>query len=299
MNNKVENISDKTPAFLYPFILKKRYKEITGNNLHLFLPKLLSEKVQWLKLFDSTKEKAEFSDKVKARELFCRKIPDGKKYLKPVFGVWNSFDEINFDTLPERFILKLNHGCGFNSFVMNKDVLLSSPKQFESFKNRINLFYNTRYHLNSLELHYKYIKPKIFAEEIIGEDNVLLFNDWMIYCFNGRPEFCNYIIRYKDGFNYSYVYNEEFKKLDFSIAYTKAQNNLVKPYNYEKMFEFAKILSKDFKFVRVDFIEHNKKLYFAEMTFTPHSGYFRYNGINQTTQESLKIDRMLGDMLKL
>ena len=65
------------------------------------------------------------------------------------------------------------------------------------------------------------------------------------------------------------------------------------------MFEFAKILSKDFKFVRVDFIEHNKKLYFAEMTFTPHSGYFRYNGINQTTQESLKIDRMLGDMLKL
>lgn len=299
MSNKFENIPDNVPSFLYPYYLSKRYKDITGNNLNLLFPKLISEKVQWLKLFDSTELKGYCADKVSAREYFISKISEGDEYLKPVYGVWDNFDSIDFSVLPQKFILKLNHGCGFNSFIVNKDKLLNNLPQFYSLRDRINLFYNTRYYLNSLELHYKYIKPKVFAEEIIGGDNSPLFNDWMVYCFNGEPKFCNYILHLKDGFDYSYIYNEKFERLDFSIMSSIGRNNLVKPYNYEKMFEFARLLSKDFKFVRVDFIELDKKLYFAELTFTPYSGYFRFNGVEQTTKESLKIDKMLGDMLKL
>lgn len=299
MKNKFENISEYTPFVFYPLILKKKYKEITGNNLNLFFPKTLSEKVQYLKLFDSTRLKGKWADKIEARKLFCEKIENGELYLKPLIGVWNNFDEIDFNLLPEKFILKLNHGCGFNSFVINKTKLLQNQPQFQSLRNRINLFQNTRYYLNSLELHYKYIKPLVFAEEIIGGDNARLFNDWMIYCFNGKPLFSNYILHYNDGLDISYINNEKFEKQNFSIPFMTNNANLVKPQNYEKMFEFARILSKEFKFVRVDFIEQESKLYFAEMTFTPYSGYFKYNGISYTENESLKIDRMLGDLLKL
>lgn len=299
MKNDFEIFDSKIPTIFYPYYLGKRYKEITGNNLNLLFPKLLSEKIQWLKLFDSTKKKGVFADKVAARQCFCEKIIDGEQYLKPLLGIWNNFDEIDFDKLPDKFILKLNHGCGFNSFVINKDKLLANIPQFQSLRKRINLFQNTRYYLNSFELHYKYITPKIFAEEIIGGSNATLFNDWMIYCFNGKPKFCNYIVRYKDGINYSYVYNEKFEKQDFSIAYNTDNNNILKAYNYEKMFELSHILSKDFKFVRVDFVEYEKKLYFAEMTFTPYSGYFRFNGVDSDMPEATRVDRMLGDMLKI
>ena len=297
MKNKFENIDDRVPFILYPYFLGKRYKDITGNSLNLFFPRTLSEKVQWLKLFDSTPLKGLCADKVAVRDYFCKKIVNGADYLKKVFGVWDDFDDIDFDSLPSKFILKLNHGCGFNSFIINKEKMLEHSIQFNSLRERINLFYNTRYYLNSLELHYKFIKPQIFAEEIIGGDSSLLFNDWMVYCFNGEPKFCNYIAHFKDGFDYSFVNNEKFQKLDFSIAYKTIDANLCKPYNYEKMFELASILSKDFKFVRVDFIEFDKKLYFAELTFTPYSGYFRYNGLSYTDDRSKKIDLMLGDML--
>lgn len=299
MKNKFENIDDKIPEIFYPFLLSKKYKDITGNNLNLLFPSTLSEKIQWLKLFDSTVLKGMWADKIKARELFCNKIPNGEDYLKPLIGVWNNFDEIDFNTLPDKFILKLNHGCGFNTFVINKNQMLNSTAQFESLRQRINIFQNTRYYLNSLELHYKYIIPKVFAEEIVGGDKPVLFNDWMIYCFNGKPLFSNYILHYKDGFEFSYINNDKFEKLDFTIGFRKPDNNIVKPKNYEKMFEFARILSKDFKFVRVDFIEYRGKLYFAEMTFTPYSGFFRFNAVNQTDPESKKIDKMLGKMLKI
>lgn len=299
MKNKYENIDDKIPAIFYPYFLSKMYKDITGNNLNLLFPSTLSEKIQWLKLFDSTEQKGMWADKIKARELFSKAIPNGENYLKPLLGVWNSFDDINFDELPDKFILKLNHGCGFNSFVINKKNIISNTRQFESLRQRINLFQNTKYYLNSLELHYKYIVPKVFAEEIIGGDKPILFNDWMIYCFNGQPAFSNYILHYKDGFEFSYINNEKFEKQDFSIGFIKPDNNVVKPRNYEKMFEFAKILSKDFKFVRVDFVEYKEKLYFAEMTFTPYSGFFRFNAVNQTNPESKKVDKMLGEMLKI
>jgi hypothetical protein len=299
MNSKVENIKDNYPKILYPLFLSRRYNDLTGNKLNLFFPHLLSEKVQWLKLFNSTKLKGDWADKVLARDKFVQKINDGEKYLKPLLGVWNNFDEIDFDKLPNQFILKLNHGCGFNSFVLNKENLLRNQKQFLMLKNRINIFFDTRYYLNSLELHYKFIKPRILAEEIIGGENSPLFSDWMIYCFNGEPKFANFIVHRKDGINSSYVYNENFEKQDFSICFKTGNTIIPKPTNYEKMFEFAKILSNDFKFVRVDFIEYEEKLYFAEMTFTPYSGYFRFNGLDPNTKEALYVDKKLGNLLKL
>ena len=134
MKNKIEVVSDKVPEFLYPFYLAKIFKEHTGNNLNLIFPRTLSEKIQWLKLYDAIPEKTMWSDKLKARELFAEKIEGGEKYLKPLIKVWKNFDEINFEELPDSFILKSNNGSGFNSFIMNKSLLLKNTNQLKKLK---------------------------------------------------------------------------------------------------------------------------------------------------------------------
>ena len=131
MKDKIEVVSDKVPEFLYPFYLGKIFKEHTGNNLNLIFPRTLSEKIQWLKLYDATPEKTMWSDKLKARELFAEKIEGGEKYLKPLINVWKNFDDINFEELPNSFILKSNNGSGFNSFIMNKTFLLKNKNQLK------------------------------------------------------------------------------------------------------------------------------------------------------------------------
>ena len=305
MKNKIEVVSDKVPEFLYPFYLAKIFKEHTGNNLNLIFPRTLSEKIQWLKLYDAIPEKTMWSDKLKARELFAEKIEGGEKYLKPLIKVWKNFDEINFEELPDSFILKSNNGSGFNSFIMNKSLLLKNTNQLKKLKMRTEYFQSVRYHLKSLELQYRNIESLIFAEELIGETYAEPIADWEIYCFNGEPKFITTLPKYKLGKNgcyrneKSYVYNENYEKLDFSISVDTDDDEIEKPIYFEKMFEYARILSKDFKFVRVDFVENNGKLYFGELTFTPCSGFFRFNGLKGNNPQAKKIDLRLGKLLKI
>ena len=166
----------------FPKILKQWYKKRTGKNLNLENPKTFNEKIQWLKLYDNSPLKTKLADKYLVREWIEEQI--GSEYLIPLLGVWNNFDEIDFDKLPEKFVLKANHGSHWNIIVKDKSKLDKSKakKKFDKWMARDYAF------KAGLELQYRGIKPKIIAEKFIEDTNGEL-NDYKIMCFNGEPKF--------------------------------------------------------------------------------------------------------------
>ena len=141
--------------------LKDWYKRRTKKELDLENPKTFNEKIQWLKLYDSTPIKTKLADKYLVREWVKEKI--GEEYLVPLLGVWDKFDDIDFDKLPDKFVLKCNHGCGWNLIVTDKSKIdkVEAKKKFDKWMNTNFAF------CNGLELHYKNIQPKIIAEEYL------------------------------------------------------------------------------------------------------------------------------------
>lgn len=249
----------------YKEALEDWYYQKTGVHMDIDNPKTFNEKIQWMKLYDSTPEKTRLADKYLVRDWVKEKI--GEEYLIPLLGVWDKFDDINFDELPEKFVLKCNHGSAYNIIVTNKYEL-----DFEKTRKKINDWMNENFAFKyGFELHYKDISRKIIAEQYIETpDNDL--KDYKFLCFSGEPK---YIWVDKDRYTQHKrnIYDLNWNLLDKKIN-TKYSNfsPCEKPYNLDKMLDFARILSKDFNFVRVDFYENKGKLYFGEMTFTTSSG---------------------------
>ena len=267
----------------FPKILKQWYKKRTGKNLNLENPKTFNEKIQWLKLYDNSPLKTKLADKYLVREWIEEQI--GSKYLIPLLGVWNNFDEIDFDKLPEKFVLKANHGSHWNIIVKDKSKLDKSKakKKFDKWMARDYTF------KAGLELQYRGIKPKIIAEKFIEDTNGEL-NDYKIMCFNGEPKFV-----WVDCGRYSNhtknIYDLDWNLQPFKMTYPISKTPIARPENLDKMIELAKILCKDFAFVRVDFYNVDGKIYFGEMTFTSMSGTDKF--------EPEKYDLELGNMLTL
>ena len=267
----------------FPKILKQWYKKRTGKNLNLENPKTFNEKIQWLKLYDNSPLKTKLADKYLVREWIEEQI--GSKYLIPLLGVWNNFDEIDFDKLPEKFVLKANHGSHWNIIVKDKSKLDKSKakKKFDKWMARDYAF------KAGLELQYRGIKPKIIAEKFIEDTNGEL-NDYKIMCFNGEPKFV-----WVDCGRYSNhtknIYDLDWNLQPFKMTYPISKTPIARPENLDKMIELAKILCKDFAFVRVDFYNVDGKIYFGEMTFTSMSGTDKF--------EPEKYDLELGNMLTL
>lgn len=257
------------PEEKYGDELKLWYKSITGKELNLDNPETFDEKIQWLKLNDRNPLKTKLADKYEAREWVKEKI--GEKYLIPLLGVWDSFDDIDFSKLPERFILKTNHGCGFN-YIVNKDNM-----NIEEIKNKFEKWLNINFaFVNGFELHYKNIKPKIIAEEFILKDETEKLLEYKILCIHGEPV----LIR---------VISDRFGEVDrkfFDTQWTffplyEGQKNEGKgskrPSNLEEILEISKTLSKDFPLVRVDlYLTSDSQIKFGELTFTPESGLSKF-----------------------
>jgi hypothetical protein len=240
--------------------LGKWYEKNLGTKLNLDEPKTFNEKIQWLKLFDSTEEKARLADKLACREWAADVI--GEEYLIPLISWYNSFDEINFDELPESFVLKTNHASSTNVIVKDKSQL-----NIKETRMKFNRWLTSNYGFNKgFELHYGMIPPKIVCEKYMG-DNLC---DYKFFCFDGNPEFIwvdvgRYINHCRN------TYDLSWNELPFVIGNFE-RVRVEKPKNLELMAELAKKLSKNFEFVRVDFYEIDGKVYFGEMTFTTASG---------------------------
>lgn len=267
-----------------PEILEKWYKNRTGKDLNLENPLTFNEKIQWLKLYDNSPLKTILSDKYRVRKWVEEKI--GKEYLIPIIGVWDKFEDINFDDMPYRFVLKANHGSHWNIIVKEK------PKfDKKNARRKFNKWLKRNYAYKAgLELQYSGIKPKIIAEHYI-EDSKGELNDYKILCFNGEPKFiwidCG---RYTKGRTKN-IYDINWNLQPFTMTYPASDKEIPAPRNLDKMIELARILSNGFTFVRVDLYNVDGKIYFGEMTFTSMSGVDKF--------EPEKYDLELGKMLEL
>lgn len=270
------------PVEKYEDELKNWYGRITGRNLNLNNPKTLNEKIQWLKLYDSTALKTKLADKYLVREWIKEKI--GEEYLIPLLGVWDKFDDIDFDKLPNQFVLKTNHGSGWNIIVKDKNNF-----DKEETKKKLELWLKLNYaFISGFEMHYLNIPPKIIAEKYIEQIDQVY--DYKFMCFNGKVEFMwvdtDRFIDHKRT-----IFNKKWEKQNIKLVYKIADYDIPKPRNFERMINFAELLSENFVHTRVDFYEIGDKLYFGEITFTSGSG--------TEEPEPYKYTMQWGDLLKL
>lgn len=255
-------LPDKTYIKLY-------YHLRVGRKLNIDNPETLNEKLQWLKFNYRFPLQTVVSDKLLVRDYVKEKI--GDKYLIPLLGTWEHFDDIDFSLLPEKFVLKCNHDSG--SLIICKDKAKvnyadARRKIEKSLKN--NFFYIGR------EYQYKNIKPMIICEEFISEDGNVP-TDYKIYCFNGEPDV---IMVCKDRFDKNshratYLYFD--KEWNFQPL-NKGDENLkdidvLKPDNLDEMINIARKLSQDFIFARIDLYNIKGRIYFGEITLSSNSGF--------------------------
>lgn len=265
--------------------LRKRWNYLMRSDLDLENPKRLTEKIQWLKIYDSNQLKTICSDKIKVRE-FCNLVL-GKDYFIPIIGIWNSFDEIDFDKLPREFVLKTNHGSHTNCIIRDTNInRLQLKRLFDNWMSTDWSWYGE-------ELAYKRIEKKIFAETFMSDGNRDLI-DYKFLCFNGVPKFCQVI-----GNRNEYSKHLNYYDMDFVPCSNISRNDFPANYNiehkapksFDMMKDIASTLSKAFNFVRVDFYEIDGRPYLGELTFFPGAGYFTYR--------DPETDMILGNMLKL
>lgn len=265
------------PPFLYPILLNYFYRKTFQKNINLKHPKTFSEKLNYLKIKDVTKQKTELTDKLFAKKYIQQNFPELK--TAKLYQVCSTFEEINFSLLPKTFLIKTNHACKTGILIEDKDKI--TDEEYNRYKNYFKKVLKINYAFwGTLELQYKDIKPMIYVEEYLQSKTSPTFLEYEVYCFNGNPMFiqCH-------NFNGKHINNFEFGVSFFNTNWDEAGFSLIckrdKPcspshLNRKKILEFAKKLSKDFKFARVDIFEINKKLYFGEITFTPFTGDIKF-----------------------
>lgn len=248
--------------------LRLWYYHVTGKHLNLEHPETMNEKIQWMKLHDSTALKSRLTDKYAVREFIKEKI--GEKYLIPNLGVWDKFDDIDFDKLPNQFVLKGNHGCGCNIIVKDK---ASFDKEYA--RKKFKKWLKTNYAFtNGFELHYSAIKPKIIAEKYIEAVDFAAI-DYKFICCDAEPILCWVTNKYLDVHKRSFYRLPDWTLLNLELKDGGAEldkQGVPKPEKLEEMLQIAKALSEGFPLVRVDLYLVGNDIYFGEMTFTSASG---------------------------
>ncbi|MSU02126.1 ATP-grasp fold amidoligase family protein [Tissierella pigra] len=247
---------------------KYRYYKRTGKKLNLTNPKTFNEKLWWLKLNNKDPLLTNCSDKVKVRK-YVEECGLGH-ILNEIYGVYDNANDIDFDNLENAFI-KTNHGSGTN-------IIWDKNRQFDKqkFRNIFNKALEHNYYLESREWNYKNIEPKIIVERILEDKENKSLIDYRFLCFNGVVKiiFVDIETAAEDGSHSPHakrnVYDRSFNYLNIKVKREPFEKSLVsKPDNFNKMVEYAEILSKPFPFCRVDLYNINEEIYFGEITFYP------------------------------
>lgn len=265
------------PNDLYPKMLQERFKNITGLTLNLDNPQSFNEKIQWLKLFDSTSLKTLYADKYQVRKVIGEKI--GEKYLIPIIGgAWQNAKNIDFSELPQQFVLKCNHGSGMNIIVKDKSKI-DKEKIIRQLNRWLKIDYAFFWQFCDLELHYSSIPPVIYAEKYIQEIDGNL-HDYKIHCFNGKPIYIE-VISDRDYTSHQALeswYDTNWQKQQFTDGvYPNNPQDIKRPRCLDEMLTISNILSSEFKYARIDLYEVNGQVLFGEITFTPGSGTYKWN----------------------
>lgn len=240
--------------------LKMKYKLMMGTKLDLENPKTFNEKLQWLKLHDRNPEYTKMVDKYEAKEYVANII--GKEYIIPTLGVWDKFDDIDFDALPNEFVLKPTHTSG-NVFIC-KD---KSKIDYKKLKKQVNKWLKRDYYRIHRDWPYKNVKPRIIAEKYMENKDHTNIKDYKFYCFNGQADYVMICTGRETGHPKFYFYNKEWNFMrNMSNDGIKLEGELEeKPLGVEKMFGIVEKLSKGIKFVRMDLYNVNEKIYFRRI----------------------------------
>ena len=247
--------------------LKVYYLGCMGKWLDLKNPKTYNEKLQWLKLYDRKPEYTNMVDKYEAKKYVSEKI--GQEYIIPSFGVWESFDEIDFDALPDQFVLKCTHDCG--GMVICKD---KSKLDLSAAREKIERCLKRKYYFHGREWAYKNIKPRILAEKFMEDTKTQELRDYKFFCFDGEVKALFIATdRQAEGKETKFdFFDADYNHLPLRNGHPNAEILPEKPVCFEQMKNLASKLSKGIPHLRVDFYEVDGKIYFGELTFSHWSG---------------------------
>ncbi len=247
--------------------LKRKYKYIIGTELNLDNPRTFNEKLQWLKLHDHNPVYTVMVDKYLAKEYVANII--GNEYIIPTLGVWSSPDEIDFDSLPEQFVLKCNHNSGTGMCICTD----KNELDIQKVKKGLRKGMAENYYLNGREWPYKDVPRKIIAEKYLVDESGKELKDYKVFNFNGEPKLIQVDYDRFVGHKRN-LYTIDWKYIEASIEYpTDKSRQIPKPEALDKMLSLATELSKGFPHVRTDFYSIEDKIYFGELTFYHESGY--------------------------
>ncbi len=244
--------------------LRIYYFLYTGRALNLYNPTRFGEKIQWLKLYNSSDVCSIMVDKYLVRQYVESKV--GAEYLIPMIGIYDRWEDIDFDKLPNQFVIKTTHDSG--------GVVICQDKKTFDFANAESIIkksFNFNFFWQGRERPYKNVRPRIIIEKFMKDDESNDLKDYKIWCFNGEP----YIIQV-DSQRYVYhrrnIYDVNWNKMPIRMWYPPKEEIDKKPCQLDIMLDFAKKMSQGFPFLRVDVYDVNNKIYFGELTFHPAGG---------------------------
>lgn len=264
------------------YFIACKYFLRTKKILNLKNPELFNEKIQWLKLNYRNNLMPICADKVRVREYVENKI--GKSILNTVYGVYESAEQIDFQTLPNQFVIKLNNSSGDVILVHNKNEI-----DIDSIKSKLNEIIKVKYYLHGREWVYEEIETKIIIEKLLIENNDIP-EDYKFLCINGKVE----TIQVDYGRHNTHkrnIYNRAWERLEVISGFPNFDEEYRKPKNLELMINYAERLAEDFPMARVDFYEYQNSVIFGEITFFPGNGYRVY--------KPQSFNKFLGDKLRL
>lgn len=246
-------------------------------------PQTYNEKLNWLKLHDRNPIYTKLVDKYEVKPIIAEII--GNEYIIPTLGVWDFFDEIDFDYLPNQFVLKCTHDSEGVVVVKDKNKLDKAMAR-EKLENALN----KNFYYIGREWPYKDIKPRIIAEKYMEDITDGELRDYKFFCFGGEPKALFVATdRAIDNVKFDF-FDLDYTHLDIKQKYPNA-GNVRKPVTFDKMIELSRIISKGYPHVRIDFYEVNGKLYFGEFTLYHFSGFMPF--------QPSEWDKVFGDWLVL
>ena len=265
------------------------YKASFGRGINFNNPTTYNEKLQWLKINDRKQIYTLLADKYAVKKFVSETI--GDEHIIPTIGVWNNYEDIDFDSLPKQFVLKCTHDSGGLIIVHDKEKI-----DYRAVKVKLKKCLRKNYYWSSREWPYKNIKPRIIAEPLIV-DNAMpnsSLRDYKFFCFNGKVKYLfvasdRNMVNTDVKFDY---FDSEFNKLELRQSVHQNSNyKIEKPKYFDKMIEIAEKLSKDIPQVRIDLYYVNDTILFGEYTFFHHGGFVEFI--------PNKYDKIFGDEIDL
>ena len=250
--------------------IRERFINVYNKCINFNSPQTWNEKIQVLKFSykRSKKQATTLTDKYLVKD-YVKNIV-GEQYLNKLYAVYNEVDDIDFNSLPNEFVIKLNHGSGYN--IICKDKL---KLDVNIIKAKLKIWYKQNYYDCGLEWNYKNIKPRIIIEKLLKDDKKGVLMDYKVHVFNGRPLYIQIDIDRHSNHKRCF-YNIRWEKQPFTLHYPYYEGKIEKPDNLDKMLDIATKLAGSYESLRIDLYNINGKIYFGEITFFPGNGFEKF-----------------------